>query len=239
MSEKTSFEQEMEKIIQLVKEAKTDNFFELAKILGRNPKKDFAGADLHNCDLSVSGGDLQGADLRRTNLSSANLKGVNLRGADLSFADLSGADFTGADLRGTIFDNVRAENAIFCDNIGLYERLRLDLIDKGARFVNLDVVNPEDIPENRTSGQTDKTSSALRERLNLDRVEKIYRNPRQFNLYENKFIAIWNGEVIASEDDEIKRQKKVETFLFDNPDYDFLDILEAHITQELKMPIDV
>jgi hypothetical protein len=134
MSEKTSFEQEMEKIIQLVKEAKTDNFFELAKILGRNPKKDFAGADLHNCDLSVKGGDLQGADLRRTNLSSANLKGVNLRGADLSFADLSGADFTGADLRGTIFDNVRAENAIFCDNAGLYERLKLNLLDRGAIF---------------------------------------------------------------------------------------------------------
>jgi uncharacterized protein YjbI with pentapeptide repeats len=232
-----SFEDELDQIIQLVQEANTDNFFKLAEILGRNPKTDYAGANLPKCDLS--GGDLEGANLRKTNLSSANLRGTNLRGADLSYSDISGADFTDADLTGTNFHQVQAENAVFCNNIGLYERLRLDLIDKGARFVNLDVVNTEDIPENKTSGQSDKISSALRERLNLDKVEKIYRNPRQFNLYENKFIAIWNGEVIASEDDEIKRQGKIETFLFDNPDYDFSDILEAHITQELKMPIDV
>lgn len=232
MSEKTSFEQEMEKIIQLVKEAETDNFFELAKILGRNPKKDFAGADLHNCDLS--GGDLRRADLRRTNLSSANLKGAKLRGADLSFADLSGADFTGADLRGTIFDNVRAENAIFCNNVGLYERLRLDLIDKGARFVNT-----EDIPANRTSGETDMDEYDLREQLNLRKFEEIHRSQRQFNLHENKFIAIWNGEVIASEDYKARRDQKIETFLLQHPEYSIPDILQTQITKESNMPIDV
>jgi hypothetical protein len=172
-------------------------------------------------------------------LSSANLKGAKLRGADLSFADLSGADFTGADLRGTIFDDVRAENAIFCDNVGLYERLRLDLIDKGARFVNLDIANTEDIPENKTSGQTDKIASNLRDRLNLDAVEKIYRSQIQFNLHENKFIAIWNGEVIASEDDEVKREQKIEIFLFQHPEYDTSDILETHITEKSKRLIDV
>ncbi|MFM7439654.1 MAG: hypothetical protein ACKO2V_13795, partial [Snowella sp.] len=29
---------------------------------------------------------------------------------------------------------VQAENAIFCDNVGLYERIRLNLIDRGAIF---------------------------------------------------------------------------------------------------------
>ena len=106
-----SFEDELDQIIQLVQEANTDNFFELAKILGRNPKTDFAGANLPNCDLSD--GDLEGANLRKTNLSSANLRGTNLRGADLSYSDISGADFTDADLTGTNFHQVQAENAIF------------------------------------------------------------------------------------------------------------------------------
>lgn len=232
-----SFEDELDQIIQLVQEANTDNFFKLAEILGRNPKTDFAGANLPNCDLSD--GDLEGANLRKTNLSSANLRGTNLRGADLSYSDISGADFTDADLTGTNFYQVQAENAIFCNNVGLYERLRLDLIDKGARFVNLDVINAEDIPENRTSGQSDKISSALRERLNLDAVENIYRSQIQFNLHEDKFIAVWNGEVIASEDDEVKRQQKIETFLFQHPEYGISDILETHITEKSKMLIDV
>jgi hypothetical protein len=167
------------------------------------------------------------------------LRGTNLRGADLSYTDISGANFTDADLTGTNFHQVQAENAIFYNNVGLYERLRLDLIDKGARFVNLDVVNTEDIPENRTSGQTDKIASDLRDRLNLRTVEDIHRSQLQFNLHENKFIAIWNGEVIASEDDEIKRQQKIENFLFHHPEYDTSDILETHITKESKMPIDV
>jgi hypothetical protein len=130
MIKNESFEDELDQIIQIVKEANTDNFFELAEILGRNPKTDLAGANLPNCDLS--GGDLEGANLRKTNLSSANLRGTNLRRADLSYSDISGADFTDADLTGTNFHQVQAENAIFCNNLGLYERLRLNLIDRGA-----------------------------------------------------------------------------------------------------------
>ena len=130
MIKNESFEDELDQIIQLVKKANTDNFFELAEILGHNPKTDYAGAILPNCDLS--GGDLEGANLCKTNLSSANLRGTNLRRADLSYSDISGADFTNADLTGTNFHEVQAENAIFCNNLGLYERVRLNLIDRGA-----------------------------------------------------------------------------------------------------------
>ena len=194
MSEKTSFEQEMEKIIQLVKEAETDNFFELAKILGRNPKKDFAGADLHNCDLS--GGDLRRADLRRTNLSSANLKGAKLRGADLSFADLSGANFTGADLRGTIFDNVRAENAIFCDNLGLYERLKLNLLDRGAIFT-----------------EKSKSEEEVENDVNVIAFNELMTDSVKCFRYKGKFVGFVRGELIAAEEHKSKTREAVQNYL--------------------------
>ena len=183
--------------------------------------------------------DLEGANLRKTNLSSANLRGTNLRGADLGYSDISGADFSDADLTGTNFHQVQAENAIFCNNSGLYERLRLDLIDKGAKFVNLDVANTKDIPENRTSGPEDKTASDLRKVLNLRTLEDIYRSQLLFNLYENKFVAIWNGEVIASEEDDTKRQQKIETFLSHHPECKAPDIWEEYITEKSKLFIEV
>jgi len=223
MSEKTSFEQEMEKIIQLVKEAKTDNFFELAKILGRNPKKDFAGADLHNCDLSVSGGDLQGADLRRTNLSSANLKGVNLRGADLSFADLSGADFTGADLRGTIFDNVRAENAIFCDNAGLYERLKLNLLDRGAIFK--EKLEQAPIPPEEEEDEVGND-------INDIAFNKLMKNPVEFFNYNEKFVGFMRGKLIAADEDESKVEEAMENYSSENPEYKKEPRFIKKVTQE-------
>ena len=125
MTNQAVHEDELDRAIRLIQEAETDNFFELAKLLGRDPKTDLAGANLPNCDLSD--GDLQGANLSKTNLSSANLQRANLRWADLSYSDISGANFTDADLTETKFYQVRAENAIFGNNPGMYERIRLDL----------------------------------------------------------------------------------------------------------------
>ena len=222
MNEQTSFEQEMEKIIQLVKEAKTDNFFELAEILGRNPKKDFAGADLHNCDLS--GGDLRGADLRRTNLSSANLKGAKLRGADLSFADLSGADFTGADLRGTIFDNVRAENAIFCDNVGLYERLKLNLLDRGAIFT--EKLEQAPIPGEEEEDEVEND-------INDIAFNKLMKNPIECSKYNGKFVVFIRGKLIAVADDDSKIKQEIQNYLFENPRHKKESCFIKKVTQEV------
>jgi uncharacterized protein YjbI with pentapeptide repeats len=85
MAESASFE-ELEQQIEAVLKAETTDFFELAKILGLDPKQDFVGADL-------SGVDLSGKDL-----SYANFTGTTLRGADLSHTNLEGANFTDADL---------------------------------------------------------------------------------------------------------------------------------------------
>lgn len=132
MNKNQSFEVILEDLIQRKEKANTDNICQLAEILDLNLKTDLAGMDLNSRDLS--GGDLQGANLRFTNLSSAKLIGTTLRGADLSYADLRGADFTDADLTGTIFHEIKAQNAIFCDNKGMYEGLKLDLLEQGAIF---------------------------------------------------------------------------------------------------------
>jgi hypothetical protein len=228
MSGKTSFEQEMERIIQLVKEAKTDNFFELAKILGRNPKKDFAGADLHNCDLSS--GDLRGADLRRTNLSSANLKKAKLRGADLSFADLSGADFTGADLSGTIFDNVRAENAIFCDNLGFYERLRLNLLDRGAIFTENLEQAPN--PSNAEVSEVENDINDIENDVNYIAFNKLIEDPIKHSQYKEKFVVFIRGQLIAVEEDNSKIKEAIQNYLSENPLYKKESYFIKKVTQE-------
>jgi hypothetical protein len=88
--------QEFQALVQRIEEAQTDNFFKLAELLDRDPKRDFVGADLSGTDLR--GGDLSGADLRDADLSDANLSGANLSGANLSGADLSRVNLSGANL---------------------------------------------------------------------------------------------------------------------------------------------
>jgi Pentapeptide repeats (8 copies) len=87
--------QEFQALVQRVESAETDNFVELSVILGRDPKRDFRGANLRS--VGLRGADLRGADLR-----GADLRGADLRGTDLRGADLRGTDLRGADLRGAI-----------------------------------------------------------------------------------------------------------------------------------------
>jgi len=89
MVEPAAFE-ELDRAIGAVLDAETTDFFELAAMLGLNPKQDFAGADLSGTDLSrgdLSFADFTGTNFRGANLGSANLQGAILKNADLSFAN--------------------------------------------------------------------------------------------------------------------------------------------------------
>ena len=88
--------QEFQSLVQQIETAETDDFLELAKLLGRNPKTDLVGASLVGANLS--GADLVGADLVGASLVGANLVGASLVGANLSGADLSGANLHNANL---------------------------------------------------------------------------------------------------------------------------------------------
>ena len=96
-------------LVKLVENAETNDFCELAELLGRDPKTDYAGADLSYVDLS--GCDLSHANLSNTNLSSCNLTNTNLRhsnlsGSDLTNANLQGSDLSYADLTNSNLSNV-------------------------------------------------------------------------------------------------------------------------------------
>lgn len=83
-------------VAKQIEEANTEDFLELAKIAGLDPKKDFVAAKLSNVILraaDLSGANLSGADLSNADLSSANLSGANLSGANLSSALLINVDF--------------------------------------------------------------------------------------------------------------------------------------------------
>ncbi|AFY68797.1 pentapeptide repeat protein [Thalassoporum mexicanum PCC 7367] len=93
MNGSKSFE-EFQEIVKKVVALKSDDFFEIAKVTGLDPKSDFVGADLSGVDIShhdLSGANFSGTDLRDANLRGTNLSEANLRGIDLSGADLSGA----------------------------------------------------------------------------------------------------------------------------------------------------
>jgi UDP-N-acetylglucosamine 1-carboxyvinyltransferase len=94
---------EFQSLIRSVEAFETNNFYELANLLGRDPKKDYSGADLSSTDLS-------GGDLRYANLSYTNLSGANLSSCDLSYADLSGADLTNTNLTDAILIGAKLTN---------------------------------------------------------------------------------------------------------------------------------
>ncbi len=113
----------------------------------RLSRADLSRVDLSSAKLSrarLRHTDLSGADLSRADLSSAKLSRANLSSADLSFADLSfanlsgadliGADLIGADLIGADLIGANVKNTRFANNPGISEKLKLDLIRRGAIF---------------------------------------------------------------------------------------------------------
>jgi uncharacterized protein YjbI with pentapeptide repeats len=91
-------EAKLQELIEIISEATTDNFLELAKIAGINLLEDFAGSNLLGTNLS-------GIELSGANLHGVNLRGADLTDADLSEANLSGAKLSGADLSGAYLEN--------------------------------------------------------------------------------------------------------------------------------------
>lgn len=143
-----SFEQEalnieFQDLIQRIREAKTDNFFELSKLADLDLAEDLAGSDL-------SGTDLSGLDLSGSNLSYTDLRGANLIGTSLKSAQLNKANLIGADLRNANLADVKVKDAKFGKNLGISEGLMASLIGAGANF---------ELPVNLSSWQNEFSKS--------------------------------------------------------------------------------
>ena len=164
---------EFKKIVQRITEAETNDFFELADMLGRDPKTDLAGANLNGVNLS--GGDLRGANLRQTDLRGTDLSQTDLSGADLTKADLSCANLSGTNLTSTNLNGAKLENAYFANNQGLSEFLKLDLSRRGAIFKDS---SPED-----------------------DINFEVYKKERKKWLeeYKDEYIALVDGKLVDND----------------------------------------
>jgi uncharacterized protein YjbI with pentapeptide repeats len=115
-----------------------------AKLSGANlQESDLRGANLSLAMLSES--DLSFANLSNTNLSCSdlsnaqlcetNLQGSDLQGADLQNANLQGANLQAAQLKNTNFQEANVTLAKFGQNTGLSEALKVELICRGAIFL--------------------------------------------------------------------------------------------------------
>ncbi|MCT0230425.1 cell division protein FtsZ, partial [Synechococcus sp. CS-1324] len=117
---------ELENLFRLINDSATDSICELAKICGRDIKRDYAGADLSKVDLS-------GADLSEADFTYADFTGANLAGANLTGANLKGAVFANADLQGAILTNAIIEDADFTNALLDADALRSR---PGGRYAN-------------------------------------------------------------------------------------------------------
>ncbi len=143
--------QQLQDLIQLVNEADTEDFFELAKIAGLNPINDFSGADLREVDLRSAqlakanfiNTDLSGAVLINANLDEARLIGAQLvsavlTGATLTHADLVSANLTRANLLSTNFHNANLKRANLSQaNLSNADLCRADLTAATLTGANL------------------------------------------------------------------------------------------------------
>ena len=105
-------------------------------------RTNFRGAVLTDADLSeanlsyskLSGADLSGAYLENANLSHANLRSASRAVANLIGADLSYANLTDVNLTNTNFTEAKVSKALFGNNEGLSEQMKVNLISRGAIF---------------------------------------------------------------------------------------------------------
>ena len=103
------FSAEAQKLVERIRNTKTEDFLELLRIIGLDSKKELSGQDLNGLDLSSV--DLSDCNLTRANFSNANLSNANLSGADLSQANLSNANLSGANLSQANLSNANLSGA--------------------------------------------------------------------------------------------------------------------------------
>jgi uncharacterized protein YjbI with pentapeptide repeats len=125
----------LQKMMEKITQANTDNLLELAELAGLNPSDDFAGANFLGTDLS-------GLDLSGNNLEYINLRGAVLTDVDLSEANLSHAKLSGADLSGAFLENANLSYAdLHCASLALVNLIGVNLTGAVLTETNLTNAN--------------------------------------------------------------------------------------------------
>lgn len=126
---------QLKALIEAVYRAKTNDFWELARLAGLNPRTDFAGGNLLGAELS-------GLELGGANLYHVNLRGADLTDADLSEANLNHARLSGADLSGAYLGSANLSHANFHRaSLALANLIGADLRGANLQEANLSQAN--------------------------------------------------------------------------------------------------
>lgn len=126
---------QLQKIIDEVYGAKTNDFRQLAELAGLNLLHDFAGGNLLAAELS-------GIELSGANLYHANLRGSNLTDADLSEANLNHAKLSGCDFSGAYLGNANLSYSdLHNSSLALANLIGADLRGANLTKVNLSQAN--------------------------------------------------------------------------------------------------
>ncbi|MGD2179995.1 pentapeptide repeat-containing protein [Lusitaniella coriacea] len=153
----------LEKLIQQIETAQTDNLLELAAMANLNPRQDFAGGNL----LAV---DCRGMDLSGSDFSRANLRGANLSDADLSEANLSGTRLSGVDLSGAYLENSNFNDAdLHCASLALANLGGANL--QGANLLETNLSNTN-LSYAKLEGAKLGKNSGLSEEMKHDLVQR-------------------------------------------------------------------
>ena len=126
---------EIEKLIDDVYGAKTDNFTDLMALFDLNPLIDLAGGNF----LATR---LNGIELSGANLSLTQWRGADLTDADLSEADLSDASLAGADISGAYLGNANLQRAnLHRASLALANLIGANLSNANLKETNLTKTN--------------------------------------------------------------------------------------------------
>lgn len=156
-------EAELQKMVDRIIAAKTDNFASLAKIANLNPAQDCAGANLRGTTLSA-------VDFSNANLDRANFRGADLSDADFSDANLQNAKFSGADLSGAFLGNADLKGAdlhkasLALANLGGANLCGANLLEVNLTNANLGGANVEGARFGNNSGLAEEMKVNLQQR---------------------------------------------------------------------------
>jgi uncharacterized protein YjbI with pentapeptide repeats len=154
---------QLERLLQSVYEAKTNNFLELAQLAGLNSQEDLAGGNYQAVELS-------GIELSGANLCHSSFRGATLTDVDFSEANLSHVKFSGADLSGAYLGSANLTYADFHRaSLALANLIGADLRCASLQGVNLSQANLSGAQVEKAifadnTGLSEETRQSLQER---------------------------------------------------------------------------
>jgi uncharacterized protein YjbI with pentapeptide repeats len=221
MSEDENLAQFNDRVQQAI-DVDTNNFNELVKILGFDPKTHFTEGNLSEFDLegaSLTNADLHQTDFTQANILDADLSNSNLKDAkfnhtnltnvylintDLTGADLTDANLTDSNLSGVRLQNIKAIRATFRNIQGLTESDK-KLLEQQSVDIDNDCTNLEQelqeligkfCQRQSTPGTREYNNAAYRLLAAIQKLPGLKRNYEPGLIFRQDYEEIFNDTLL-------------------------------------------